>query len=464
MRKRCWKRKLCFSILGVAGVTPLLAFGISNLFLISPKGKALVAAEIERRFPLDASVQGTSWSPWNGITIYGIRVEQPGALRKAMAKPLLTAQTVRVHPDWRALCGRRLEVKGVEIVKPELLLPIELMAQIPQREIDPAMAARTPDLASATPPPSVVSPPQDPAVVPAPNPPAVASNPPVEPPPQAPAKPASAKPAAPVWVSIREGRLGIVSLKSPSTIFGAVGINGSIPIAGKTAESAITIDRLTAFGQTSPSKVTLPLKWNAPVLELKATGGEVFGLDFTVGGQIALVVGIPFKIDALMPEQKDREIQMGGGARAKIGALMAQGRLQGYLQIPVSWQGQSVARVRAVDAEIGGHKARFDEGRALFVFQNGALRCLDARLSGEQASIIANAAVLSDGRMAGIARIVATPESLISVSRFFRPDAAEPHLTPLSTPQRAALDLQIYGRPGNLLFRPDPVAAPLRLR
>ena len=83
---------------------------------------------------------------------------------------------------------------------------------------------------------------------------------------------------------------------------------------------------------------------------------------------------------------------------------------------------------------------------------------------GEQASIIANAAVLSDGRMAGIARIVAAPESLIAVSRFFRPDAAEPHLTPLSTPQRAALDLQIYGRPGNLLFRPDPVAAPLRLR
>lgn len=464
MRKRRWKRKLCFSILGVAAVTPFLAFGISNLFLISPKGRALVAAAIERRFPLDASVQGASWSPWNGITIYGIRVEQPGDLRQAMAKPLLTVQSARIHPDWLALCGKRLEIKGLEIAKPELVLPIELMAQIPHKETDPAVAAKPPDLASATPQSSLVAPPQDPVVIPAPSPPAGVAGAPVEPPPKPPAKPATRKFNIPIWVDIRQGRLEIVSLKAHSPILGATGINGSVPIDGKPVESAITIDRLTGFGQTAPTKVVVPLNWDAPVLGLKVGSGEISGIEFTAGAQIGLVAGVPFKVDAIVPEQKDREIRIVESARAKIGALKVQGRIQGYLQVPASWQGQSIAQVLAVETEIGGHKAYFDHGRALFAFQGGTLRCLDARLSGEQATIIANAAILGDGRMAGIARIVAAPESLISVSSFIRPGLDEPHLTPLSTPQRAALDLQVFGRPGDLFFRPDPAAAPLRLR
>lgn len=462
MRKERWKRWLGYSIFVLAIVIPLLAFGISNLFLVSPKGRALIAAKIKGRVMLDASVQGATWSPWNGFTVYGLRLEQPEALRKDIAKPLLMVESASIHPDWLALLGRKVELKGLEIVKPEVLLPIELLSQIPQEEQPPALAAKAPDLAAASPAPGAGSPLQQPRSSPTPlaEPKAAPEN---QVPPAA-VKSVTVESAPTFWMNIREGRFGIVSLGSPSRLLDAAGINGDMPLAGKAAESRITIERLTGFGQTSPGKVILPLKWESPGLSLKATDGQLSGLDFKIGGQIGLVPGFPFMIDTLIPEQKGREFRLGGNAKGKLGAVVAKGRMQGYLAIPATWQGQGVAQVSEVDAELDGHKSSFDTGRALLAFQKGAFRCLDARLLGEEASVMGNAAVLSDGRMAAIVRIVAKPETLLSISGYIRSDSTEPHLTPLSTPQRAALDVQVFGRPGKLFYRPDLMAAPVLLR
>ena len=235
----------------------------------------------------------------------------------------------------------------------------------------------------------------------------------------------------------------------------------------QAGEIEISVSRLKGLGQQAPENIDLPLKWTAPILEAGIIGGEMFGFNFKLGGHIALVPGIPFRIDAAVPEQKDREIRIGGKIRANLGKVVSQGRMQGYLQAPASWQGQWIAQTTAVDVEIEGHKNRFDYGRALLLFQNGALRCLDARLCSDETTIIGNGMLLSDGRMAAITRIVAAPETLVSISRFTQPDpnATDPvHLTPLSTPQRSALDLQIFGRPGNLLYKPNPMAAPIRIR
>jgi hypothetical protein len=98
------------------------------------------------------------------------------------------------------------------------------------------------------------------------------------------------------------------------------------------------------------------------------------------------------------------------------------------------------------------------------MFHGGTLRCLDARLVGEETSLLGNAMLLSDGRFAGIARIVAAPESLVAISKFTHPDGTAPQLTSLSTPQRAALDMRIFGSPGNVFFQPNPAAAPIPLR
>ena len=450
-------RKAGLALLILAILVPVLAFGLSNLFLLSPKGRQFLAGKVENRLLLETSTQGATWSPWNGITVYGIRVEQPEVLREAIGRPLLSVQSVRIHPDWSALLKKRLTPKGMEIVKPELHLPIELLSQIPQAKEEPALAAVTP--APAVLPPTA-----------APSPAEAASNPA---PPQAVAQAESGvsekNPTAPevtvpnVWIHIRDGRLGIVSVMTPAPLFEAAGIDGSIPVSGKPAGSKISVSRLRGMAGEASGNIEIPLVWSAPVLGTKAVDGEMFGIDFKLGGHVALIPGIPFRIDASAPEQGETIIGIGGESVAKLGKVVSQGRAEGYLQIPATWQGKWIAQASDLDVEISGRRNRFDHGRAVVVFQKGALRCVDARLSSDEATIIGNGAVLTDGRMAANARIIASPETLASISSTIQP-AGEAHLTPLSTPQRAALDLQIFGRPGNLHYKPDPMAAPIPLQ
>lgn len=457
MKGRRRIRKYALALLGIAIIGPLIAFGISNLFLLSPKGRELIAGKIGNRLHLETSVQGATWSPWNGITVYGILIKQPGVLRDAIGIPLLTVQSLQVHPSWQALLKRELAIKGVEIVKPELHVPIELLSQIPQAADAPALAAATPPPASGPMPGAIAS-------NPAPSPPPAETAAPVveeQPPQQEPSAPQDKTPN--VWINARDGKLGIVSLMSPSPLFVAEGIDGSVAVSGKPAKSRVSISKLSGMGQQAPGKISIPLNWSAPVLGAKITGKETFGFDFLIEGHLALVQGIPFRIDASAPEQGDREIRFAGKTIARLGRMASQGRTEGYLQIPASWQGKWIARASGVDLEIAGHASRFDHGQALLLFQGGALRCIDARLSGDDATIIGNGMILSDGRMAANTRIVAAPETLASVSRFIQP-GTETYLTPLSTPQRAALDLQVFGQPGNLHYKPNPRAAPIPLQ
>lgn len=75
-----------------------------------------------------------------------------------------------------------------------------------------------------------------------------------------------------------------------------------------------------------------------------------------------------------------------------------------------------------------------------------------------------NGAILTDGRVAAIARIVAAPETLLAISKFAQPATSELRLTPLSTPQRAALDMQFFGQPGNFFYQPNPATKPFPLK
>ncbi len=451
------KKKHALALCGLLLLSPLIAIGISNIFLLSPKGRSLVAAKIAQRIPFETSVAGSTWSPWNGFTVHGIRVEQPEELRVLIARPLLTVQSVTIHPDWMALAGKKLLPKGVDIVKPEAHFAIELLSRIPHADV-PAAAAEVPNIAAvpAAPVPGgspVQSSPGQPngdtiassAAVPAPR-----------------DAPEILTPN--VWINVEGGRVDVVSMMKRSMLFQAAGIDGSVPVSGKKAKSMIRVSRITAFGQEALRAVELPLVWGAPMLGGEITGWEMFGLGVNLGGHVALVPGLPFRIDAVVPEQTDREIRIGGTLLARLGHVASHGRMQGFLQSPLSWQGQCIAKTSSVDVDMGERRSRFDGGRALLLFQNGALRCLDARLFSEEATIIGNGMILSDGRMAGITRIIAAPETLVAISKLTQPAAAPTRFTPLRTPQRAALDLQVFGRPGKLLYMPNPGAAPTLLR
>jgi hypothetical protein len=460
MPKKRWRKWLGLAFLALAVLGPPVAFGISNLFLMSPKGRSFVAARIQRVIRFETSVQGSTWSPWNGFTVYGLLIQQPAPLGKAISAPMLSAESIRIHPEWRALLDKRLVIRGVEIRKPDLAVAIELLSQIPSAPVEPAVAAQQPDLAVVEQPSGAIPAAPQPQIQPAP-----------EADPALAAKPEHAPPIAPVvvtdptvWVTFTDARLSIVSAMSKGPLYRIPSINGGLPVGGRSAGSELVLDGISVFGNAIPGAVKIPVKWQAPLLSLGVIDAGVSGIECKIEAKIGLTPGLPFLIGGVIPKQDGKEVAVSETLRAKLGSIAGQGSFQGYALAPGSWQGQCIIQTLSVDAEFAGNKTFFGHGQGLLVFQQGTLRCLDARLIGEDISLLGNGMALSDGRFATNLRVVAAPESLAAISRRIQPDPSPPQLTPLSTPQRAALDMRAFGFPGKTFYQANPAAKPVLIR
>lgn len=457
MQKRRWLRRLGKAALALALLGPPLAFGVSNLFLASSKGASLVAGRIQRVIQLETSVQRCSWSPWNGLTVYGLLVNQPAPLRQAIPAPMLKAESMHIHPDWRALSKRRIVIRGLELRKPDLAVPLELLSQIPAAPFEPTIAAKPPELALADPNHADL-PPTTGSVTPAP------AGAPIAKPEKIPAPKSSADNSPTVWISFSEGGFRVVSAMMKRPLYRISRIDGAIPLGGKPARSELTLGGIEFLGNKMPDVVRVPMKWRAPLLEAGEVDAGALGISCKLVAKIALTPGVPFLIGGSIPEQKGKEIVLSEGMRAECGAVAGQGRLQGLLLAPRSWQGQGFVRMLGIGMEYAEQRADFGHGQALMIFQGGVLRCLDARIMGEQISVMGNAMLLSDGRFAAAARVVAAPETLSVISKHTHPSRIAPQLTPLSTPQRAALDMRVFGTPGNVFYQPHPGAEPIPLQ
>lgn len=456
MKGKRWFRRLFTVGLVLAGGLPLVCFALSNLYLASPKGRIFVASKVQGISGFETSVMGSSWSPWNGISVYGIRIEQPGPLNTAVSSPLLTIESIHAKLAWRALVlNRQVLLKGVEIRNPKLVLPIELLSQLPSQ---PATVSTPPVVAQV-----------DPSTQLTPAPPLPTGSTP-----ETVALIQQKKPVAKiesvgestiptVWVKFSGGGLKIVSTKSKEPLYQISDLKGAAPLGGKHANSEIVLKQIEFLGKPLVDTIKIPLKWRSPVLEVGAFGGELFGMDCEAVASIAISGAIPFQINAVLPEQENQEIGFGENVNAKFGSLAAQGVFQGQLTFPATWQGQWITQAASIDTSYASQTAHFDQGQTMVIFRNGALSCIDARLVGEQLTLIGNATLLSDGRAAANGRIIAAPETLVAISKFTEPNSAAPALTPLSTPQRSALDLQFFGKLGEFYFKPNPRAAAIPL-
>ncbi len=445
---------------------PLLVFGLSNALLMSPPARDFLAAKIGGRLGLETKLQGSSWSPWNGISIYGLRIEQPERLREAFSSPLLAVESIRVLPGWRELTQRQLLIHELDIRRPELMLPLELLAQIPSPQPQPApqpqVAAAAPESSAPealptlppTAPPSVARPVTKPQAVPVPE---LAAAPVVS------AKPSPEITSPTVWMNFSDARLRVVTTMTEQPLYEIGKATGKMPLSGKAANTQLTLETIRMLGNTLTENMSVPVEWRPPVLKFGSWQGGLFGLDCAMEAQFDYSQGLPFLIQAVIPKQENKKIRIAELTKAEIGSVTAEARFQGYLQAPASWQGRGMAQAVKLETRHGEQEASFALGHALFSFQNGALRCLNARLLGDSLSILGNAALLADGRAAANARVVAEPDTLIAISKMTQPDS-EPHLIPMSTPQRAALDLQIYGRLGEFYLRSNPQAAPLLIK
>lgn len=460
---KLWFRRLLVAGLVCAIGLPLVGFGLSNLYLASLKGRDFVGSKIRAVTGLDVSVMGSSWSPWNGISVYGMNVEQPGQLKMELPSPFVRIERIRAAPSWRNLVlNRRLLLKGIELYKPELVLPVELLSQLPSQ---PPVVVQPPAVVQQVIPVPKQTPTEQ--TSPAPLPSTVSHPKTVAGTPEAKARTAIENvreiSSPTVWLKFFGGSVKIVSVKADKTLYQISDLEGNVPLAGKRATSKILLNRIKFLGDPIAETMTIPLEWHSPMLQLGAFDMEIFGIRCEAVANIAITEKLPFQIQAILPKQENQEIGLSEKTNGKLGSIVGQGVFKGQLTSPATWQGQWITQAASIETNFAGNTAHFDQGRAIMVFQNGTLRCLEARLIGESLSVIGNATFLSNGRAAANGRIIAAPDTLVAISKFTQPHSSAPVLTPLSTPQRAALDLQVFGKLGEFYFQPNPRATPIPL-
>jgi len=419
---------------------PFGIFLLGNLGLASPWGKRWVAGKIQNQTGLETRIAGASWSPWNGASVSRLEILQPVALRAVVKEPLFKCASVRVTPVWQAWIRGRLAVRDIELDSPEILLPLEVISSLAGSP--PTHAPGAPPVATG--PPVVPTPPPPPSVAqPTPSPPVAVDSKPKAPPPQ---------PTG--WLRLKNASVSIIHAGSGRTLLAISKTSGSIPISGNPAESSLHIGGISVFGHPGVAELTPKLDWTSPLLSLKPLDLSYGGYRFVFAAKIAGFSGLPLQIEAQLPSQPLASFALPFQGKAAAESIVANARFRGLLLAPGSWQGDLLAEAVAPTIRIGGHDAKFDKASMVSILRGGVLSCVDARMVGDDLSLLGNATVLADGRLAGAARVVATPESAAAIaSRSFPLLQGAPSLTPLSTPQRAAFDVAAFGNISQIFLR-----------
>ena len=441
---------------------PILAFGLSNLALNSGWVRDRLASKIKARTTLDTKIGGASWSPWNGITIHDVRLEQPEVLRPMVAEPLVSIGTMRIVPNWKSWLQRKFGLREIHLDSPRVVLPLELVSYFA-----PPAPPQPPVIAAASPPapaPPAATPqfpaPSTPGSPPATLPPSAGITP--ETPPAAPAAP-TPPPAAPApvaqvhpteYIHLKNASFALVFAASKTPLLETHGVNGAVPVGGKAADSSLTADAFDLIGRPTAKDLHLPLRWQFPALTVMPNDLKVGTLGAKFAAQLGMVTGLPLFIETVIPPQKPEHLDLGDGTSGEAAEVAASLRFHGNLVSPATWQADVIGNATRPVFRFQGRETRFDKGHFVTMLRGGTLSCVDARLIGDELSFLGNGTVLSNGKAAAVLRIVAPPETTMSiVHQFFPGLKAPPAFSSMSTPQRAALDIEAFGSIGDLQMR-----------
>lgn len=441
---RPWLRRLCFKLGFLLVSLPFVLFFLSNLWLALPPGRNWLAGKITSHCGLEARLERASWSPWDGIRLYGLALEQPQPLRTALREPLFTVTSIRIWPVWKALLRKRLEVKSIDLDAPRAVVPLELLARLSGPP--PAVPSAQPTVAAA--PPAAPAPVQAPPVA------AAAPNAVVLPPPQASLESQLPTPPAPAavhdpgaWIHVRHGSLSVVATGQARALVDADGFDADLPVAGDPASSSAGLSSLRGLGQELAANVGIPLQWQPPFVQIGPVTGESAGIPWRIFARLALAPGLPTGIEFNVPLTEKVQVVLPGHRTFAAGALRASGRFAGLLTTPSGWQGEFVWEGRELSATVSPQSTwTFDQGVAVLMLRGGLLSCTDARLIGDDLSLLGNATVLADSRTAAVLRVVSTQDIARGIAgKVGRLTGKRMAFGTLGVPDRAASDLYLLG-------------------
>jgi len=450
------KRRGCrwlFLTAGILAALPFLAFALSNLLLASSWGRGKIERKIQAISGLETHIDGASWSPWNGASLYSVRLLQPHPLRPYVKEPMIAARRVKVMPVWKAWLSGQRQMDSIELDSLRMVVPIEAVSasiRVPGKPHLPSQTQASspiPDLSADSPPiseptgttqrgPNILIPPGSIPEIPE----------------EISVPKLMGIPTS--WLRMENASCLLFSARSGRTLAEVSHASGQIPISGDPALSRITVDHALLLGGSSPTPVDLSFSWQHPVLSLGRVEFSLGHQKMVIAAKVAKLPGIPMQWDIQLPEQPLAGFPLPMGAQAKADTFKFRGRFRGALLAPATWQGDFLAEVQNLHGTMAGREFSFDHGRALTLLRGNVLTCLDARLEGDELSLLGNATLLSDGRAAGVARFIATPESIQAITSHLFPRTNRPPVTtPLGTPQRVAFDLHTFGTLGNMYLQ-----------
>lgn len=436
--RRGFRRRLAIGIVLLPPVLLLMA----NLWLASPFGCGWLAGKLQARTGLEAQVGGASVSPWDGIVLKQVELRQPAPLRASVREPLAHIERIQLAPIWRSWLRGRRELQSVTLDSPRLVVPVELLADLARSQASktttPPAAAEAPPVAAAAPPPDNNAPP--PAAAP-------------DVPKTTPTAPAITLPPT-GWLRLTNASFTLLSANSGKQWLQLNDVSGAIPVSGSPAQSGLHIGAIRAEDSEVLTDARLSLDWTAPLLSLKPMEIRIREFKLLLAGKVGALGGLPLQIEVQLPSQKPAPVKLPGDGLAEAESMTANARFRGFLMAPGTWQGELVAEALSPKVRMAGNDAAFDRGGVVTVLRGGMLSCVDARLIGDDLSLLGNATVLADGRCAGALRLVAPPDHATAItSRVFPQMPQPPSLTPLSTPQRAAFDLEAFGNIRQIFLR-----------
>jgi len=256
------------------------------------------------------------------------------------------------------------------------------------------------------------------------------------------------------WIHLRHASFRLVSAAAPLPLVEITDLTSDLPVFGDAARSSLSMASLKAHGQTLLADLQAPVAWQAPVLSLNPMETTLEGIHFQFAGKLAFLSGLPMQLEVQMPSQSPAPLTLPGGGMAKASQLATTARFRGLLLAPATWQGDCFAECAGISLDEGARHVAFDHGACLIALRGGVLSCMDARVVGEDLSLLGNATLFADGRAAGVLRLVAARDTTLEIVRRLLPESAPPpSLTPMNSPQRVACDLEVFGCLNDLSVR-----------
>ena len=437
---------------------------------------------------MDWEVGGVTWSPWNGVTLKGVKMLQPEVLRELVSSPVLEVEQMQVQPYWSQLLRGRLRLRDILIDSPKLTVAVEMLAVLadsgvggePQPSAIPSVESEPIDLSLADA-GSTDELGADAALAkdesgagklnkgklnkgkldPSPSPSSAAGkkqtasnlNP------GNPVPPERLPAGLPLNLHIKNASLDLVSANREIQLFQLEGADLELPLLGEDAAGILKVGSLKIPRVPSVTDLQQTISWKRPYLQCENPKADMGGLTFSYRVQLGLGsqsrggLALPFLLDFVLPSQKVSEVQWLNevALEAEADEVVGRFRCSGMLQSPVTWRANMLmlgSKIKVKESH-GGRDISFDEVVVPAMFRRGTLQWSGLRLIGEDVSVMGNGRLSVRGGVLAVTRLVVSPEVGQMVSRALDGAGFVRHGTrwwdDLETPDRKIRDLLVSG-------------------